>query len=180
MHVFDGVPPKSVGAPVLEQEPQATQKQHLDSSVIGGCGPRDSPASSHGRSGFSWPQVQNILMLQRRQILSTWVAYVGMPRRYLDVVSPCDEAGRNSQGTPTPELEGTSPRTGSVTQSTNPVKPTQPTDGNSTLNATQPGVCVVVVMVNTWAGVDGRGFFFCWKEVRELRVSGRLQRSLSC
>ena len=50
----------------------------------------DSLASSHGRSGFSSPQVLDILKHQRRHV-ATWAACVGMPQRCVDVVNPCEE-----------------------------------------------------------------------------------------
>ena len=50
-------------------------------------------------AAVAWPQVQKFLMYQRRDFMSTWAACVGMPRRYVDVVSPRDEATEISQGT---------------------------------------------------------------------------------
>ena len=80
----------SVGT--LEQESHATHQEHWTPVLSGVPTIReDNLASSHGRSGFSWPQVLNILTHQRRHLTSTWAACVGMPRRYVDVASPCDE-----------------------------------------------------------------------------------------
>ena len=50
-------------------------------------------------AAVSCPQVQNSQMHQRRHYMFTWAACVGMPQRYVDVVSPCEEAKQNSQGT---------------------------------------------------------------------------------
>ena len=90
-------------------------------------------------------QVLYCLVHQRRSFRSTWAAYVGMPRRSVDVVSPFDEAEKNSQGT--------NPRTG-VRQpenwlgyAANQLSQAKPTDaGNPTLKSTQLGEFVVVVM----------------------------------
>ena len=53
---------------------------------------------------------------------------------------------RNTARAPTPKLEGASPRIGLVMQQTNSVKPTY--DGNPTLNSTQQGQWLVVVVLN--------------------------------
>ena len=70
----------------------------LEYRLVSGCsgsGGLDSRvASSADQKGwtvllpqrFSWPQGLNIPMHQRRHFMSTWAAYVGTPRRYVDVV----------------------------------------------------------------------------------------------
>ena len=51
----------------------------------------DSLASLHGREAVFLAADGYFLTHQCRYFRSTWAAYVGMPRRYVDVVSPCDE-----------------------------------------------------------------------------------------
>ena len=86
----------------------------------------DNPASSHGRSDSlaAGPVLPDA---------SLWVAHVWIPRRHVNVVRPCDEAKRRSTNpitgvlglrfltrAPSLQLEGASPSTGLVTQSTQP------------------------------------------------------------
>ena len=59
-----------------------------DSKVAWRADHEVSPASSHGRSGFPGRRCTNILRHQRGHVMATWAACVGMPRQYVDVVSP--------------------------------------------------------------------------------------------
>ena len=124
----------------------------LDSSVAGVRTMReDSLASSHGRSGFPGRRCLLPDASASSFFMSAWAAYVGIPRRYVGVVSPCEEVKKNSQGS-NPRTGGHQPENwfGYAANQLSQANPTY--GGNPTFNSTQLALVVGVHMDGVFVG----------------------------